>query len=314
MMLAAKRPKLRNLGQPDQKIAPAFSLSVGLIALVGSGLWGLGHHQTLSLTQLLLGHAIFNACAILWCWTLRPGGRFDSLAILLFACLGPIGGLGILIIAITCACSPMAPPNREKWYAELNQSQTDDLYADIHRKVVNNRMYPRDLAHNLSNFRDVMKRGDIGDKQRLLGVVALKYDRRFLPVILSALNDPAPSVRVQAAAAYTKLQNQFRAQRMTLEAEPFPETHAQAKRQIRQCCEVLESGFQDHSVCEALIEKLEILWAHFGASIQDPLIRAACKRLQTQIPKLSSPREESSGSQDLTTMFLADRKLGVSHE
>ncbi len=64
----------------------------------------------------------------------------------------------------------------------------------------------------LEHFPSVMKEGALPAKQAILGLIGRKYHPSYFPVLRLALSSADMSVRVQAAAVFTKLRGAFRLQ------------------------------------------------------------------------------------------------------
>ncbi len=193
--------------QTKKKIPLSFVLL--LIAEIFLGLVALLNILPLSLFVIV--H--FIIVSLIFLILLKP--REDDLTQLVLGLIvtmiaGPLGAFSFLVFLFFKRFSKPSSQNLlDDWYYRLSSSVEQSHETQKFQHIHNGRA--AGLGHlSVQNFEKVMSGKDLHDKQTLLGILALKYRPEYLPILKNALADKEPTIRVQAAAAYTKLRTHFK--------------------------------------------------------------------------------------------------------
>jgi len=116
--------------------------------------------------------------------------------------MGPFGAIGTLVtIGLTTVYRRFATPFDE-WYAALFPEETlESLVDTVCGKVQN--------GSGVASFTDILAFGTLEQKQELLALLTKQFRPAFAPVLKLALRDSSNAIRVQAASAVAKLENDF---------------------------------------------------------------------------------------------------------
>lgn len=141
-----------------------------------------------------------------------PLPRLDLILLLFTALLGPLGVLGAGVIAVAVGrveAHPSAPP-RERI---LKLARGHDATHALARRL---RHQGRRAALAVP-FIDLILGGNLEQKQAVIALVDNVFQPQFAPILREALNDGEPTVRVMAASALARLENEFLAASIALE-------------------------------------------------------------------------------------------------
>jgi hypothetical protein len=106
----------------------------------------------------------------------------------------------------------------EEWHELLFPPPFVDPNAEIWRRV-GQRASDRPADAQVTPFLDVLAFGSIPQRQAAIGIIAQQFHPAFAPALKTALRDEHNVVRVQAATAIARLENEFLARTIELEAE-----------------------------------------------------------------------------------------------
>lgn len=158
----------------------------------------------------LLVHVIIVGCLVVYNGLFRDSseGRFARLLPLAVAVMGVYGAAGVVVTAISHLWfTRTAHPFRE-WYESMFPrvvlSQAERIYTDIR--------IGRDesaKAYSVVPFLDVMSFGSEMQKRQALAKMTSRFNPQFAPAIKKALSDSSNMIRVQAATAMIKVEQQF---------------------------------------------------------------------------------------------------------
>jgi hypothetical protein len=170
---------------------------------------GIGIAVEANTLVVLLAHVLLLATCP-WCFTF-PRSRDQTpftLSLMLVLVAGPLGGLGISLIALAERRGVPGQHLLQAWYDWLSGEEQADPTARIHDAILAGREFKPSLG-GLRNFANVIENGSLAEKQALLGLIGLRYHRDYFAVLSSALRSPQSAVRAQAAAIFVKLKEQF---------------------------------------------------------------------------------------------------------
>lgn len=165
------------------------------------------------------GHLLTVAVLVLVTERLRPNGarsRFLALLTLSTGFLGIFGALGTLYAMLLHVPFRRQATPFEEWYASLFPEKSDAPSEKLYE------MLKRGLADsasqdNVTSFTDVLRYGSIEQKRSVISLLSRDFRPEFAPALQSALADPNPAVRVQAATAAASIENDFLERSMQLE-------------------------------------------------------------------------------------------------
>jgi hypothetical protein len=148
---------------------------------------------------------------LLFVWT-YGAKRFDAdrtwplLLSATTAVMGPVGPAGALsTMGLTLLYRRSARPF-EEWYAAIFPEVGSQALPGL---PDNNNNSFSTAASGVSAFADVLAFGTIAEKQELLVLIAKQFRPAFAPALKLALRDSSNAIRVQAASAVTKLEDDY---------------------------------------------------------------------------------------------------------
>lgn len=219
-----------------------------------------------SLTALVAMHlasvgAFFGA---VWLINQKATGSLlvDSAILLL---TGPLAATGMILrrqkhsIGLTIAHPTTAPV-----------SLAESLYSDI----VAGRRPRRDPSNQLSIL-DRLSRYDLAIQQFAVAAILRAYCPEMHPALMAALQSQTPAVRVQAAAVFAKLREQYASEaRRLLEAPNSDiagtETLARRSQTLAAYREITRSPFLDDVVTQALMDRVRQIEAELASVVSAP--------------------------------------------
>jgi hypothetical protein len=184
--------------------ACAVELS-GLVALV-TGRWHPG--------EAMLAHGGIVLALAAWCTSpsCRKDLRLPLLLVLATCFLGPIGSVGTLVAGVTARIYARSATPFEEWYASL--------FPDVERapRLPQAAVSGDQGRGSVAPFGDILSFGQLSQKQELLTLIASDFRPEFAHVLRMALNDANNAVRVQAATAIARIEDEFLQRRMRMSA------------------------------------------------------------------------------------------------
>jgi polysaccharide biosynthesis protein PelE len=172
--------------------------------------------------------------------------RFPWLLALWTPLTGPIGAGGCLLTLFLACRYRRAATRFEDWYAslfpELEMRHPQLLVETIERSG----SAGSPMAEVLP-FTDVLSFGTKEEKLEAIIRMTRKFQPGFAPLLKQALNDPINAVRVQAAAAITKIENDFlnESERLAREAKERPDDPDLLREIGRYCDNYAFTGLLD---------------------------------------------------------------------
>lgn len=171
-------------------------------------------------------HLVLATIVLFFALSLRKMGR-DSRFMLLLGIttfvMGIFGAVGTLLTTVMHFWHLRVSQSFAEWFATIfprfDRSRPEDVYDDI--------MFGRDeTPENFSviPFQDVMVIGSESQKREAISRMTTRFHPSFAPAFRRALSDSSNSIRVQAATAVARIENQFleRLMKITDVARRYP--------------------------------------------------------------------------------------------
>ena len=159
-------------------------------------------------------HVGFSTAVVIWALHSRLLVRDRLWALLLAATLpllGPLGSAGTLATMILAKFYRLSAKSVEDWHASLFSPLEDDGVRAAPK--VPTASQPE---AGVSPFADILAFGTIEQKQKVMALITKEFRTEFAPAVRLALGDSNPAIRVQAASAVTKIENDFTATTLKL--------------------------------------------------------------------------------------------------
>ncbi|MDH4065053.1 MAG: hypothetical protein OEW19_11685, partial [Acidobacteriota bacterium] len=168
--------------------------------------------------MLLGGHGLVSLAVAGW---VRAGRRQSSphaaLLAVVTTAFGPFGPAGVLLsLALGRHYARLATP-MDEWHAMLFPPTRPDENAELWRRI-GQRASDLSGEQHVTPFLDVLAFGSIPQRQSVIAIIAQQFHPSFAPALKAALCDPHNVIRVQAATAIARLENEFLERTMRLEA------------------------------------------------------------------------------------------------
>lgn len=206
--------------------------------------------------HILLACVLFGATALLR----RRVLAVDVLRISMLVVLGPLGGCVLVILELgrllrVRASGSGRPVDDSGFEVQKRAGGAWAIWAAMRqgRRPVPSLSRP-------SRFVDIFGSGDLARQNATIAAISRHYRPEMLPALMSALNSPVPSVRVQAAAVYAKLRNHYgeRAKAL-LAATECGGGEKDSATLAAECANVAASGFLDNTAAANLQSRAQVL-------------------------------------------------------
>lgn len=195
----------------------------------------------------------------------RRLGRSWRLAVVAFPIvlvLGPIGALGMFLTTILYAWYRKRATPFEVWYREILPEQiTPPEERLIERLLVWGE--ETEIQHQQPMpFADVLAAGSRSEKQSAITLMLRNYHPSFAPAFREALSDSDNAVRVQAASAITRIEENFLADNLLLERRraSHPNDVKNLAKLAKHYDEHASSGLSDEETLAARRQKAELAY------------------------------------------------------
>ena len=206
------------VGRSDSATFVILAFAVVAIIVEGGILYGL-HQSLLPGWGAAVLHVLIVGILGLTAWRFRPNGGHSRYLVLLLVTtcfLGIFGPMGTMFAMLLYVRFRKNATPFEEWYASLFPDHSDDPSEKLYE------MLTRGLAdsakqENVTSFTDVLQYGSIEQKRAVISLLTRDFKPEFAPALQSALSDPNPAVRVQAATAAASIENAFLEKAMELE-------------------------------------------------------------------------------------------------
>lgn len=171
--------------------------------------FAVGFSPAPQLGRLAAGHAVVVALAAIWACR-RPvrNGRYVWLLALTTAACGPLGPAGVLLAMAHERSHARNSLSLEAWHEMLFPPTGVDEQAEFWRRI-GQRASDRPDDQRVTPFLDVLAFGSVQQRQAVVGIIAMQFQPAFAPALKAALRDQHNVVRVQAATALARLEQEF---------------------------------------------------------------------------------------------------------
>jgi tetratricopeptide (TPR) repeat protein len=193
-------------------IGAGISLVVSAIALIAHAFntWLLFWTNTPVVIPVII-HLLLVGVVLFFAVSLKKLGRDSRFMLLLgitTAVLGIFGAAGTLLTTILHFWHLRIAQSFAEWFATIfprfDRTRPEDIYDNI--------MFGRDdtaTDYSVMPFQDVMAIGSESQKREAISRMTARFDPSFAPAFRRALSDSSNSIRVQAATAVARIENQF---------------------------------------------------------------------------------------------------------
>lgn len=220
---------------------------VAVAICAAEGLVAVGAARGLSLAWLLAGHlAVLAASGV---WLLSPAARRTRFGLFLWittAAFGPLGGPGTLLAMALERYYARRATSPEEWHAALFPPSEPDVRADLWRRV-GQRPHDQPAATEVTSFLDILTFGSVPQRQAAIAIMVQQFDPAFAPALRAALRDEHNVIRVQAATAIARLEQQLFERTVELEGAvaATPEDAGAVLALARHCDDQAFTGLLD---------------------------------------------------------------------
>ncbi len=202
------------------EIVAALGLLVAELTLLGLGVSGVT-----PAAPLVAAHALVAVASAVWAWSRPvPGGRCQWLLVLSTAACGPLGPAGVLLAMAQERIRAGQAQSLDAWHEMLFPPTGADEQAELWRRV-GQRASDRPGDQRVTPFLDVLAFGSVQQRQAVVGIIAMQFKPAFAPALKAALRDQHNVVRVQAATALARLEQEFLERTLDLEEAVVRDPH-----------------------------------------------------------------------------------------
>lgn len=195
----------------------AFAMAVVMFALE-LGVLVLGWRSE-RLLLLVGGHTV--VVAGLAAWAYQPAVRGSQYGLLLWiatAAFGPLGPGGVLLAMTMEWYYRRKATGIEAWHAMLFPPSHIDEQAELWRRIGQRASDLPNAQQQVTPFLDVLTFGSVPQRQSVIAIIVQQFHPAFAPALKAALRDDHNVIRVGAATAIARLENEFLEKTMSLEA------------------------------------------------------------------------------------------------
>lgn len=199
-------------------------------------------------------------------WYRFGGVRTDArVALLLIGftlTLGPAGAPLTLIIMGLSHQLMKKSTSFEDWYRTLFPELSHDAINDLARRVAKANL---DDPSSLTPFSEVLTFGSLHQKQAMIAAISQAFQPAFGPILKRALIDENNAVRVQAATAMNRIENEMHAKTVDLthRLEQSPDNPDRLLALGRHFDEYLFSGVLDTRRDADIRERALAIWTRY---------------------------------------------------
>ncbi|MFN8057624.1 MAG: tetratricopeptide repeat protein [Vicinamibacterales bacterium] len=205
----------RHSPEPRWRVAILAAVMLG----VEGGLYVFAHRHPDALIASLSLHVIVVAALSLSIrlTTFAPE-RLAVLLLIATCAFGPLGPAGVLLTIALGVFYERYSTALEEWHRMLFPEVVVDPRAELWRRI-GQRASDRPPDQNVTPFLDILSFGSIPQKQAVISLITQQFHPAFAPALRAALNDGHNVIRVQAATAIARLENDVLASTFALEAK-----------------------------------------------------------------------------------------------
>lgn len=196
---------------PEKPVHPVEFVAVVALLLAIETALALELYRGADPGLLALLHLAATGVAAAWCWGLRRRQRewaLPALIVIGTGFFGPLAPLcGLLTFPLFWVFRRGAEPF-DVWFASLYPDDPYSAAVNAHREVMS-QGGPTATGEPTAPFVDILRHGTSEQKIAMIALLARKFHPAFGPVLIQALADPVPAIRVQAATAVNKIEREF---------------------------------------------------------------------------------------------------------
>jgi polysaccharide biosynthesis protein PelE len=256
-LLTREPPSKNGVWLSVAAIAAAVFATAAELCIAAAGVLNLAPILALVAAHVGVGVAL-GLCLV----PLSARHRGNPVFLLFMICIlamGPLGPLGTGVTMVLRRIFARRATPFEEWYLALFPRITMTRTAILYERIVLRGGGPPKRS-TVAPFQDIMTLGTVQQKQAVIGMIADGFSPVFAPALQSALNDPEPAIRVQAATAFARVEGRFLNRSMTLEASRAErpddiDVILELARHHEECAEsgLLDDGRTQVELAEALV-------------------------------------------------------------
>lgn len=160
---------------------------------------------------------VMLALGLWWRSGARRTSRHATLLLVAASAFGPIGAAGTVLTLALEAGHARQATTLEAWHAMLFPPSQKDERADLWRRI-GQRASDRSGHSPITPFLDVLAFGSVAQRQSVIAIIVQQFRPAFAPALKAALGDEHNVIRVQAATAIARLENECLERTIRLEA------------------------------------------------------------------------------------------------
>ena len=199
--------------------------------------------------------------------------------------LGPIGAAGSTIAALLHSVFVRRAIPFERWYASLFPGAEHDQVRALYATIALRGAGPG-ARSTAAPFTDILALGTVKQKQTVITLITDNFIPAFSIALRRALNDAEPAIRVQAASAAARIENQFLVRSMAIaESRAAPRDEPERLLNLaRLYDEYVQTGLMDETRANATRQQaLELYEVVLSRGVQDPSIVESLARLLIEL-------------------------------
>lgn len=215
-------------------ISPRATIETLVVAGITGSFEGWVHMRVASDLATWPMAIVLHLCAIAWvgafvvlCIRRDTGVRGAVVLLIAEAALGPLGCAGTVLMLCLFFVFKHKARSFLAWYLDLFPPEQKTLGQDLFDKLVTGRAREED-SESVAAFADLLDHGTPQQKQVILALLARNFQPVFAPVLRRAMNDTDSTVRVMAATAVAKIENEFLKHAMSMRHECQRRPHDRA--------------------------------------------------------------------------------------
>ena len=191
------------------------TLLIAILCLIMFILHGLNAYMMLwkGMSPLLFVflHVVFSAITWLYasvCYKKARDSRFAFLLALSTAFIGPFGAAGTLLALILHYFHSEYSQTFADWFNTIFPHVEMGMAESVHYNILTGRD-ETSKSYSVIPFQDVLVIGSESQKRVALSRMTSQFHPSFAPAFARALKDPSNTIRVQAATAIAKIEDNF---------------------------------------------------------------------------------------------------------
>ncbi|QIG94448.1 MULTISPECIES: tetratricopeptide repeat protein [unclassified Bradyrhizobium] len=199
--------------------------------------------------------------------------------------LGPIGAAGSTIAALLHLVFVRRAIPFERWYASLFPGAEHDQVRALYATIALRGAGPGARC-TAAPFTDILALGTVKQKETVITLITDNFIPAFSIALRRALNDAEPAIRVQAASAAARIENQFLVRSMAIaESRAAPRDEPERLLNLaRLYDEYVQTGLMDETRANATRQQaLELYEVVLSRGVQNPSIVESLARLLIEL-------------------------------